>query len=132
MKRFLAAAALLCAAALLAPQADAAGGQRVFFMAAQNGSGENGSVVLTPLGDQTRVVINVANAPEAAIQLVHFHIGPCARLDAKVLYPLRDAVDGSSTTVLKLPIATLLSGGFAVNMHQMGKPTVYTSCADIK
>src|SRR5437764_1293527 len=86
-------AALAAAVALLAPPANAAGSQ-VFAMTAQNGSGENGAVVLTPLGNKTRVMIALANAPAAAIQPAHFHVGPCATLTAKPTYPLKTVDEG--------------------------------------
>jgi hypothetical protein len=140
MQRLLIAASLLCAVALLALPSSAAGGHRIFAMTSENGSGENGAVILTPLGDTTRVQIAVANAAEAAIQPAHVHAGACFEV-GKVVYPLKDVVEGSSVTVLKVPIATLLAGGLAINVHiagvVKGDPRAtdvkyYTSCANLK
>jgi len=132
MKRLLILASIVAAVALLAPPANAAGSQ-VFAMTAQNGSGENGAVVLTPLGDKTRVMIALANAPAGAIQPAHFHVGPCATLTAKPTYPLKTVDEGISTTILNIPIDKLVGQGFAVNVHKSASEGgVYTSCGNIK
>jgi len=130
MKRLLIFASIVAAVALLAPSANAAGSQ-VFALTAQNGSGENGAVILTPLGDTTRVEVAIANAPPGAIQPVHFHTGPCATL-GKVIYPLKSVDEGLSTTILKVPIDKLVGQGLAVNIHKSAAEIgVYTSCGNI-
>jgi len=140
MQRLLIAASLLCVVALLSLPSSAAGGHRIFAMTAENGSGESGAVILTPLGDTARVEIALANAPEGAIQKAHVHAGACFEV-GQVVYPLNDVVEGSSVTVLKVPIATLLAGGFAINVHVVGvvkgdpratNSKYYTSCANLK
>jgi hypothetical protein len=131
MKRLLILASIVAAVALLAPPANAAGSQ-VFALTAQNGSGENGAVILTPLGDKTRVMVAIANAPTGAIQPVHFHVGPCATLNPKPMYPLKNVDDGISTTILNIPIDKLVGQGLAVNVHKSGAEIgVYTSCGNI-
>ena len=131
MKRLLVLASIVAAVALLAPPANAAGTQ-VFALHAQNGSGEDGAVILTPLGDKTRVLVALANAPAAAIQPAHFHVGPCATLNPKPLYPLKTVDEGISTTILNIPIDKLVGQGLAVNVHKStSEGGVYTSCGNI-
>jgi hypothetical protein len=132
MKRLLVLASIVAAVALLAPPANAAGTQ-VFALHAQNGSGEDGAVILTPLGDKTRVLVALANAPAGAIQPAHFHVGPCATLNPKPLYPLKTVDEGISTTILNITIDKLVGQGLAVNVHKStSEGGVYTSCGDIK
>jgi len=131
MKRLLLLASIVPAVALLAPPANAAGTQ-IFALHAQNGSGEDGAVILTPLGDSTRVEVAIANAPAGAIQPAHFHTGPCATL-GKVIYPLKAVDQGYGVSVIKVSIDKLVGQGLAVNVHKSGAEIgVYTSCGNIQ
>jgi len=134
MKRLLILASIVAAVVLLAPPpSSAAGGSRIFWMMAENGSNENGAVVLTPIMGKTRVQVLVSNAPSGVIQPAHFHTGSCPGV-GKVVYPIKGGVvDGEATVILDVPIDTLLAGGLAVNVHKSGDEIgVYTSCANIK
>jgi hypothetical protein len=101
-------------------------------MAAQNGSGEAGTVTLTPLGNRTRVTIALVHAPEGVAQPAHIHDGPCAKLNPKPKFPLGSVVDGVSTSVVDASMDTLIAGGLAVNIHEstanLGK---YVACGDL-
>jgi Cu/Zn superoxide dismutase len=126
----LAAAGFLAALTAAAPAADAPA-HHVYALAAQNGSGELGTVTLTALGDKTRVELALANAP-AGPQPVHFHAGSCAKLDPKPKYPLTSAVDGLSVTMLDVPMAQLVGGGLAVNVHESTTNIPkYVACGDV-
>ncbi len=116
----------------LATPAYADGGSKVFAIAAQNASGELGTVTLTPLGAKTRVVVALAGAPDDMPQPAHIHEGSCAKLNPKPKYPLVTVVDGLSTSVVDVPMATLVAGGFAVNVHKSTSdiPT-YVACGDL-
>lgn len=132
MKNLLALAALV-GTFLIAPAAQADGGHRVFALSAQNGSGESGAVILTPLGGKTRVEIALGGSPASTPQPAHFHVGPCSKLTPKPTYGLASVIDGYSVTTIDVPIDTLLSGGFAVNVHKSGpEASVYVACGDIK
>ncbi|WP_317995997.1 hypothetical protein [Vulcanimicrobium alpinum] len=124
-----AAGALLIAAA---PAFAADGPTRVYAIATQNASGELGTVTLTPIGDKTRVVVALANAPTDVPQPAHIHEGSCAKLNPKPKYPLVVVVDGTSTSMVDVPIAQLIGGGFAVNVHKSTTdiPT-YVACGDL-
>lgn len=113
--------------------ADSAAPQ-VFALAAQNGSGEIGTVVLTPMGDKTKVDVAIAGAPAGVVQPEHVHPGTCAKLDPKPMYGLAGLTDGVSSTVLNVPIATLTSSKspMAVNVHKSAADIgTYVSCANL-
>jgi hypothetical protein len=100
-------------------------------MHAQNGSGEDGTAVLTQTGPDVTVVISIKNGPSTA-QPAHIHDGTCADLKG-VAYPLTNVTSGTSTTVVKnVTVDALLKGPFAVNVHEsasnLGK---YVSCGNI-
>lgn len=97
----------------------------------QNGSGESGSAVLTQAGSDVKVVLSLKGAPATA-QPAHIHDGTCASLKG-VAYALTSIVGGSSTTIVKgVTIDKLLSGTYAINVHEstanLGK---YVACGNI-
>ena len=105
---------------------------KVFAIATQNASGELGTVTLTPLGDKTRVVVALANTPADVQQPAHIHEGSCAKLNPKPTYPLTTIVDGVSTTLVSAPLAKLVAGGFAVNVHKSTNDiATYVACGDL-
>jgi len=95
-----------------------ASGHKVYAVAAQNGSGEIGTVTLVPLGTKTRVEVAIAGTPDGVAQPAHIHEGTCDKLNPKPKYPLSSVVDGTSTTTVDVPMSTLIAGGFAVNVHK--------------
>ncbi|GAC1313561.1 MAG: hypothetical protein NVSMB21_24830 [Vulcanimicrobiaceae bacterium] len=132
LKRLLVVAVAAATFPIATPVFAADGPHRVYALAAQNGSGELGTVTLTAQGEKTRVDIALAAAPTDVPQPAHIHDGPCAKLNPKPKYPLSVVVDGTSTTVVDVPMATLTAGTFAVNVHKSTNdiPT-YVSCGDL-
>jgi Cu/Zn superoxide dismutase len=131
----IASAAALCIAAPAI--ADDMGGAmktdaKTFKIAAQNGSGETGTVTLKPDGDDaTTVTVTLTGGPSTA-QPAHIHPGTCAKLDPAPKYPLSNVVDGKSTTTVKETIAKLTAGGFAVNVHKSTDDLKdYVACGDL-
>jgi hypothetical protein len=113
--------------------ADGTAGSKVYAIAAQNGSGENGLVGLTPSGSKTVVTVLLSGAPATTPQPAHVHVGPCATLNPMPKYPLSPVVDGVSVTTLDVPIADLTAGTFAVNVHKSGMDIkTYVACGDLK
>jgi hypothetical protein len=130
--RFLGGLAAIAALAVALPALAADGPHRIFALAAQNGSGELGTVTLTAVGDKTRVDLALANAPTDVPQPAHVHAGSCATLDPKPKYPLTTVVDGMSTTMLDVPMSQLVAGGLAVNVHKSTKEIpVYVTCGEL-
>jgi hypothetical protein len=113
--------------------ADTTAGSKVYALTAQNASGENGTVALTPRGTKTLVVVQLTGAPNTTPQPAHVHVGPCAKLDPVPKYPLASLVDGVSVTTLDVPIADLTAGTFAVNVHKsVDEIKTYVACGDLK
>jgi Cu/Zn superoxide dismutase len=103
----------------------------VYALAAQNGSGEVGTVTLTAVGEKTRVDLALVGAADVA-QPAHIHEGSCAKLNPKPKFPLTTVVNGLSTTTVDAPIATLVAGGFAVNVHKSTSDIpAYVACGDL-
>jgi hypothetical protein len=97
------------------------------------GSGQSGTVALTPDGDgATTVMVRVGNPPKAA-QPAHIHPGTCGDLDPLPAYPLEPVTGGSSTTRISASLRDLRSGRFAVNVH-LSEEEIRTSvaCGDIR
>jgi CHRD domain len=100
-------------------------------MKAENGSGEDGTATLTQSGGALTVTISIPSGPTTP-QPAHIHTGSCANLGG-VKYPLTNVVSGKSTTTLKdLTLASVQTGGFAINVHKSTSDLgTYVSCGDI-
>jgi Cu/Zn superoxide dismutase len=131
MKRnpLLASFSLLCIA--LALPAAAAPSTLSVKLAAQNGSGENGTATLTQAGGDVQVVIALSGAPATA-QPAHIHTGTCSSLGG-VAYPLTSVTGGKSTTTVKgVTIAQLLAKPTAINVHESADDLQkYVACGNI-
>lgn len=129
------ASALLAAVALpvalpLALPADAQGATVTIALTQQNNSGQSGTATLSVDGDQTRVVIDLANSP-AGPQPAHIHTGTCATLGG-VAFNLEFPRDGKSTSTVNTPLRAIQTGGFAINVHKSPQEfSVYVACGDI-
>ena len=124
--------ALVAISALQAAPASAATSTLTIKIAAQNGSGENGTATLTQAGADVKVVIALTGAPATA-QPSHIHFGTCASLGG-VAYLLSNVVSGASTTTVKgVTIDQLLAKPYAINVHMsaddLGK---YVACGEVK
>jgi hypothetical protein len=104
---------------------------KVFVMLAeQNGSGESGTATLTPLGDRTKVELELQNA--AGRQPAHIHRGSCAELDSNPVYALTDVTAGTSTSTINVRLADLRAGSFAINVHESADEIEsYVACGEI-
>ena len=92
-----------------------------------NGSGQSGFATLTERGDQTEVVLS---ATSEISELNHIHTGSCSDLGG-VAHSLTNMAGGASVTTVDATLASLMTGGFAVNLHKTGDPSVYTACGNI-
>lgn len=83
-----------------------------------NNSGEIGTVTLYGHGAKTQVVIDLKGEPAGRSQPAHIHRGhDCASINPKPTYALKNVVNGHSSTLVNAPMARLLSGNYAVNVH---------------
>jgi hypothetical protein len=125
------AATLALCASTLALAADA---KATYQLSAQNGSGETGTIVLTPTADGKGTVVTVTTKGQGADpQPIHVHKGPCAKLEPKPTYPLKTLQDGKSeTTLAEVPMSTLLDGDWAINVHKSTtEAAIYVACSDL-
>jgi hypothetical protein len=107
-------------------------GTIVIPLQALNGSNQTGSATLTPAGQKTNVVIAINGATPDSVEPAHIHPGTCAKLNPKPSYPLNSVTGGSSSTTLNVPLSSLQTGGFAINVHQsMTNISTYVACGNI-
>ncbi len=92
---------------------------------------QSGTATLTAKGDKTDVALNIKPGAAGVEQPVHIHDGACPAPGA-VKYPLKNLVDGKSTTTVDASLASLMTGGFVINAHlsaaDVGK---YVACGAI-
>jgi hypothetical protein len=84
---------------------------------ALNGSGETGTATLKAIGNKTVVTLRLANGTGKP-QPAHFHTGNCEKYGPRPLYPLKDVINGKSTTTVDQPIDKLINGDLIINVHQ--------------
>ena len=102
-----------------------------YSLVAMNDSGQDGWVTFEADGDKTIVTVDVTAGEVDIPQPVHIHAGTCDNLGGVDL-PLTDLAAGTSVTVLEVPLADVLSGDRAVNVHKSAEEIgVYTSCGSI-
>jgi hypothetical protein len=97
-----------------------------------NNSGVTGTVVLTDAG-QGKTQVEVRVEPAGNLDMpAHIHPGTCADLVPQPRYPLRNVVNGASTTIVPASLSDLMAGGLAVNVHHSNDDlATYTACADL-
>jgi Cu/Zn superoxide dismutase len=102
-------------------------------MKALNGSGEDGTAVVTQTDAGLQVVISLKNAPKDTPQPTHIHAGNCGKINAAPEYPLENTVNGKGTSVVKgVKLGDLMSGKYAINVHKSGDDlATYASCGNI-
>lgn len=99
---------------------------------AQNNSGQNGTVTLTPMGESTKVDIRVASGAPDVDQPAHIHGGTCANIDPKPKYPLNNVKNGVSTSTVPASLDSLMATPNALNIHKSTPEIkVYVACGDI-
>ena len=97
----------------------------------QDDSGQTGRATLTARGGSTEVVLHLgAGAVES--ELVHIHTGTCGRDTlGGVEHALTNIAGGASVSTVNVSLASVRTGGFAVNSHKKGEAGVYTTCGNI-
>ncbi|HVB96834.1 MAG TPA: CHRD domain-containing protein [Chloroflexota bacterium] len=97
-----------------------------------NGSGISGTAQLIDKGNQTEVVVNVTGEPAAGSEPMHIHSGQCGPTLGKVVHPLKNVEGGTSDTTVNATLASLQTGGFAINVHESAaKISTYVACGNI-
>jgi predicted lipoprotein with Yx(FWY)xxD motif len=92
---------------------------------------QSGTATLTAKGNQTDVALNLKPGAAGIEQPVHIHDGQCP-VPGAVKYPLKNLVDGKSTTTVDVPLASLLTGGLVINAHlSVAEAGKYVACGAI-
>ncbi len=98
---------------------------------AVNNSGVSGKATLTPVNNNTKVVINLTGAPEDIAQPTHIHQGTCENL-GEPKYPLEAVKNGESETTVDVKLSDIMTGDFAINVHKSEKEiSTYVACGEI-
>lgn len=124
----------LAALAVVAAAAGAkAGDTRTIQLGSLNNSGVSGSLTLVDVG-QGRTRVDILVDPASNLDMpAHVHPGTCTELIPQPKYPLRNVVNGVSSTVVPASLAELFAGGLAVNVHRSNDDMrTYTACADLR
>ena len=97
----------------------------------QNDSGQGGWATLTARGSNTEVVVSVSPG-RLSSELIHIHSGSCGNDTlGGVVHGLTNIAGGASVTSVGATLASLRTGGFAINSHKKGEPAVYTTCGNV-
>jgi hypothetical protein len=98
----------------------------------QNNSGESGTATLSEAGGKTKVVVDIKGQPAGTPQPLHVHKGTCSKLDPAPAYGLTTLSNGKSETTIDASLASLQTGGFAINGHKSAQDAkTYVFCGDI-
>jgi hypothetical protein len=106
---------------------------RTIQLGSMNASGVSGTLTLVEVGPGlTRVDIRVEPGGNPDMP-AHVHPGSCAAMIPQPKYPLRNVVDGVSSTVVPAALVELVAGDLAVNIHRSNDDMrTYTACADLR
>jgi plastocyanin len=114
-----------------APSGGAAGSSITVTLGPGRDGSQPGTAMLMAMGSETEVDINITPGAAGVPQPVHIHDGTCDTLGA-VQYPLTNIVDGKSTTMVAVPLSSLLTGNFAINVHMsQAEISTYVACGTI-
>ena len=105
----------------------------VVTLAAENSSGESGTVTLTEDNGKTKVSLTVSGYATSVAQPAHIHVGSCPGVGA-VKYPLTNVVNGKSETTIDVTIDQLKAiEPLAINVHKsQAEAGSYVSCGALK
>jgi len=92
---------------------------------------QGGTVMFTPMGQQTKVTINMPSGGAGVQQPAHLHVGTCPGVGA-VEFPLTNVVDGKSETTVNASMAQIMARQHAINVHKSAAESgLYTACVDL-
>ncbi|MHB1951911.1 MAG: hypothetical protein ACYCQK_10620 [Acidiferrobacteraceae bacterium] len=95
---------------------------------------EHGTAVLTSTRNGTEVIVHLAGVPRGTTEPMHIHPGRCGHINPVPKWPLNPVTStGVSKTFLKVPLAEITSGKYAINVHKSAKQlSVYVACGNIR
>ena len=110
----------------------AASGSMTYKLSAQNGSGETGTITLTPINGGKGTDVMVVTKGGSGAQPIHVHEGTCAKLNPAPKWPLTTLSGGKSDTKLPITIKELTSGEYAINVHKSTSDLkTYVACGNL-
>lgn len=99
-------------------------------------SGQTGAATLIAAGEQTDVSIEIDGEPVSNSQPAHIYEGNCGSVPGDLGEPafgLPNVVRGVSRATVDVPLETLTSGNYAINLHMSDTDlATYTSCGKIE
>ena len=111
-----------------------AGMQTVAFTPVGTG-GHAGDVMIHAMGQQTEIMVRLSG-PQAGVHQGHIHTGTCDNIGG-VVQPLEpvdvpQGAQGTSTTTVSIPPATVMNGQHVVVYHTAGgSPGAPVACANV-
>ena len=80
----------------------------------------------------TQVELSIS-AGALETELTHIHSGQCGDTLGGVVFPLTSFVggSGSSSTLVEATLDSLMDGNHAINLHEVGNPSIFTACGNI-
>jgi LPXTG-motif cell wall-anchored protein len=129
VRRYLPALALLLGLAVSASSASAQQAIVVQIGPGRDEASASGTATLTPMGNQTQVVVRVTTSnPE---MIGHIHRDECPGV-GPVVFPLTNTRGGTSTTMIDAPLSQVLAEGKSVNLHKSPDQSgIYVGCGTI-
>jgi hypothetical protein len=99
-------------------------GHQMLTLDAANNSGVTGDVMMMPQGNGTEITVRLRGAPAGGRMETGIHQGRCGSEgpDVAELNEVTMGEDrtGSSTTVVQVPMATIMNGQHAIHAHEPG------------
>lgn len=113
-------------------EANGGAGETTIALNEVAGSGQSGSATLTADGAKTNVLI-VVDGGSSGTQPAHIHEGTCEKLNPEPAYGLLEVQNDFSDSTVDVPLDTLLTGEYAINLHMSPADLeTYTSCGNIQ
>jgi hypothetical protein len=138
MQKYIFGLALVAVAAMqfqsLADTSTQSAGTVTVPIGAVGSSAQTGTATLTGTTDgKTQVVIALNGEPAGATEPAHIHPGTCGKgLNPKPVYGLNPVSNGTSTTMVDVPLDKIQTGGFAINVHESAANIAnYVACGNI-
>jgi hypothetical protein len=99
-------------------------------------SGQTGTATLIAAGEQTDVSIEIHGEPVSDSQPARIYEGNCGSVPGDLGEPafaLPNVVGGVARATVDVPLETLTSGSYAINLHMSDEElATYTSCGRIE
>ncbi len=102
-------------------------------LVSQSNSGISGTATISDESGKTKVILNLTGTPANSEEPAHIHLGTCVSL-GEPKYPLTSVKNGSSETILEVPISKIISStSLAINIHKSeAEMSASVACGEIQ